>query len=116
MANTNGNPDKVLTSTGSSCVSARVGFKLAGVQYGYECWCGTSHGDALRLAEANCNTPCAGDATLKCGGFSVMNIYHTGLGGETPHLLSSRSIHEVVSLLHFPYLGLAHQGHRLVVK
>ena len=66
------------------CIAAHAGFKLAGVQYGYECWCGMSHGDAYRLDETNCDTPCVGDATLKCGGFSVMNIYHTGLGGETP--------------------------------
>ena len=60
-----------------------VGFQLAGVEYSYECWCGQSYGEAMKLSEQACDSPCPGDMSQKCGGFNAMKIYHTGLGGET---------------------------------
>ena len=70
------------------CVSRLLlchkGYAAAGVQFGHECWCGssTSYANANRQPETVCNKPCPGDRSQMCGAGCKMNIYDTELLGE----------------------------------
>lgn len=56
------------------------GYPLAGLQYGMECFCGDTYPSAkLILSQADCDIPCSGDESIRCGGYYKMDIYHTGL-------------------------------------
>ena len=59
------------------------GYSWAGVQYGYECWCGAlseitnvikPENDAT---EDECDTLCPGYSYEYCGGYYRMAVYHT---------------------------------------
>ncbi|KAF0327419.1 hypothetical protein K4K61_005780 [Colletotrichum sp. SAR11_59] len=51
------------------------GFNFAGVEYGRECYCGsTIHGGSI-AAEADCQMRCSGDAKSYCGSGGRLNIY-----------------------------------------
>ena len=57
------------------------GYSLAGMQYGYECFCGEKSIKDLtnfKIEEEKCNKKCPGASTEICGGYLTMNIYHTG--------------------------------------
>uniref|UniRef100_A0A2M4AJX4 protein xylosyltransferase n=1 Tax=Anopheles triannulatus TaxID=58253 RepID=A0A2M4AJX4_9DIPT len=56
------------------------GYPYAGVQYGYECFCGevTPKVEA-KLPDSSCNMKCTGDSKQVCGGYFTMNIYETGI-------------------------------------
>ncbi|GFZ47836.1 hypothetical protein JCM24511_05583 [Saitozyma sp. JCM 24511] len=56
----------------SSCASQ--GYTWAGVEYGRECWCGSS---ALinPTNSSNCNVPCSGDPWAKCGGSYAIEVF-----------------------------------------
>ncbi|KAK1977594.1 WSC domain-containing protein [Colletotrichum cereale] len=62
----------------SDCItaSASQGYEYAGVEFGSECFCGSSiqNGAALIAAES-CNIPCTADKTQYCGGAGALNIY-----------------------------------------
>eukprot|EP00752_Nemacystus_decipiens_P001582 g1543.t1 len=49
--------------------------KYFGVQYGKECFCGSSKDDYNQHGPAICNMRCAGDDDLVCGGFGAMNVF-----------------------------------------
>ncbi|KAL5019585.1 hypothetical protein ScPMuIL_002477 [Solemya velum] len=55
------------------------GFKFAGVQMGYECYCGHKLYDSRKTAEVSCDTPCAGNAAQMCGSETRQGIYRTGI-------------------------------------
>lgn len=61
----------------SKCKS--LGYALAGVSFGNECYCGNSiNGQNGGPADsATCNMACAGNANQQCGGSWRMNIYST---------------------------------------
>lgn len=59
-----------------------AGFEYAGMQFNYECWCGDKVALMKRTEESRCDSRCPGNRTQTCGGFLMMNVYHTGLGGE----------------------------------
>jgi len=67
----------------STCINycLHIGFSLAGLQYGYECWCGKALSDnGLRVSELQCNISCPSHETLSmCGGYLAMSVYLTGL-------------------------------------
>lgn len=67
----------------SACINycLRIGFSLAGLQYGYECWCGKALNDnGLRVSELQCNMSCSSHETRStCGGYLAMSVYLTGL-------------------------------------
>lgn len=75
------------TNCPSACVNhcLRVGFNLAGLQYGNECWCGKAlSDDAVHVGELQCNMSCPSHETQSvCGGYLVMSVYLTGLGRVT---------------------------------
>jgi len=67
----------------SACINycLRIGFSLAGLQYGYECWCGKALSDnGLRISQLQCNMSCPShDTQSTCGGYLAMSVYMTGL-------------------------------------
>ena len=70
-------------NTPSKCKSEcnKLGYSLAGVQYGKTCWCGNNVASRAKIAPSNdCNMTCPGDGTVFCGGFAVMNIYSANEG------------------------------------
>ena len=68
------------TSCQSLCTSK--GYSFAGTEYGQECYCGsTLSNGAASIASNNCNSPCAGNSGLTCGGSWAINIYQFTSGG-----------------------------------
>ncbi len=63
------------------CIVLLVGFQYGGVQFSYECWCGDKIRDKHKVSEERCDSSCAGNKTQFCGGYLLINVYHTGLGG-----------------------------------
>lgn len=67
-----------------TCVAA--GYTIAGVEYGTQCYCGsTLSGAADYVIAAACTMPCAGNSSEICGGEARINIYSNG----TPSQLSA---------------------------
>ncbi|KAI4286828.1 MAG: hypothetical protein L6R35_003921 [Caloplaca aegaea] len=64
------------------CVSACVtlGYKVAGLEFGNECFCGSAivNGGALATAETQCSMNCGGNPSQKCGAGSRMSVYALG--------------------------------------
>ena len=60
----------------------KQGYAFAGVQWGYECFCGNDYGKYG--PSANCDMQCTGDhrntEDAICGGFWAKSIMTTGLG------------------------------------
>jgi hypothetical protein len=57
---------------------AERGFKLAAVEYTYECLCANGYVDGIPPTPApieRCNKPCPGDKTVTCGGGFRMQVY-----------------------------------------
>lgn len=65
-----------------------------GLQYGVECWCGTSVSRLdLRAHPTECNSHCPGNRELLCGGSYCMNIYGpTSLPASTSMGLGSMTV------------------------
>ncbi|KAG8984863.1 hypothetical protein FRB94_010875 [Tulasnella sp. JGI-2019a] len=58
----------------STCSS--LGYIYAGTEYGDECWCGNSiAGGTIDPVDGDCNGPCAGDSTTKCGATYKLSVY-----------------------------------------
>jgi len=54
------------------------GYQYAGTEYAQECYCGAQpSAAAAKVAEADCQTPCKGNATQPCGGGSRLNLYYS---------------------------------------
>jgi len=75
--------EMIETNAPSTCINycLRIGFSLAGLQYGYECWCGKSMNvNGMRVSELHCNMSCPSRQTRSvCGGYLAMSVYSTGL-------------------------------------
>uniref|UniRef100_T1HTS4 WSC domain-containing protein n=1 Tax=Rhodnius prolixus TaxID=13249 RepID=T1HTS4_RHOPR len=62
------------------CLNIRLqlGYKFCGVEYGQECHCGNKRPDSsLEVGENQCEMPCPGDRSQKCGGAWRINVYST---------------------------------------
>ncbi|GFZ50872.1 Endo-1,3-alpha-glucanase agn1 [Saitozyma sp. JCM 24511] len=57
----------------SYCGSA--GYTYAGVEYGYQCWCGNSYDSTKKTSDSSCTYKCAGDSSQVCGGSYLLNLY-----------------------------------------
>lgn len=67
--------------TPASCRDAcsAKGYSIAGVEYGAECWCGSSLGkSSVKAKEGDCNMKCAADASQTCGAGDRLNVYAKG--------------------------------------
>ncbi|KAL2126789.1 hypothetical protein VTI74DRAFT_226 [Chaetomium olivicolor] len=53
----------------------RPRYKLAGLQECNQCWCSSYVGGEWTKDQADCNTPCSGDAAAFCGGKGVLYVY-----------------------------------------
>ncbi|EFQ30435.1 WSC domain-containing protein [Colletotrichum graminicola M1.001] len=64
-----------LTVSECTTACAAQGFPYAGVEFGEECFCGTSIQNGAPVPATSCNMACAGDKTQYCGGPAAINIY-----------------------------------------
>ncbi|KAK3320174.1 hypothetical protein B0T19DRAFT_283023 [Cercophora scortea] len=51
------------------------GFGLAGLEDGYQCFCGDVLIDSWLLGDSDCNIACAGDAGCTCGGSWALSVW-----------------------------------------
>ncbi|KAB5547350.1 WSC domain-containing protein [Coniochaeta sp. 2T2.1] len=77
--------------TQDKCMEACWMYKYAGIEYGKECWCGMSSGDTkngeinwagatgatpgFNATESDCNKPCPGNSTQRCGAGKRLNLF-----------------------------------------
>jgi hypothetical protein len=63
--------------TQDMCVStcARRGYSVAGVEYGRECWCGSSMPTVPAASAGECDMKCGGDASQVCGSAWRLNVW-----------------------------------------
>eukprot|EP00092_Neocalanus_flemingeri_P076238 GFUD01094536.1.p1 GENE.GFUD01094536.1~~GFUD01094536.1.p1 ORF type:complete len:168 (-),score=11.70 GFUD01094536.1:136-603(-) len=54
------------------------GYKLAGVEFGYQCFCGNAVTPLSLVSKTECDYPCPGNAREMCGGRNRMNVFATG--------------------------------------
>ncbi|KAI0193333.1 carbohydrate-binding WSC, partial [Xylaria flabelliformis] len=55
----------------------RAPYRLAGLEYARECWCGdVLNSLAVRLEDAACDLPCDGANTTACGGALKLSLYN----------------------------------------
>jgi hypothetical protein len=68
--------------TAESCVNTCVGlgYTVAGMEYGVQCFCDNAitNGGALAANQGDCNTPCPGNTKEMCGAGNRLNVYNTG--------------------------------------
>jgi WSC domain len=68
--------------TAESCVNTCIGlgFTVAGMEYGFQCFCDKAihNGGALAQNQGDCSTPCPGNSAEECGAGNRMNVYNTG--------------------------------------
>ncbi|KAL2210725.1 hypothetical protein CC79DRAFT_527896 [Sarocladium strictum] len=79
MTGAPGSPSRDMTP--EKCIATCVanGFKIAGLEYSEECFCGNAlNNGAPKTAESDCNMACAGDATQMCGAGNRLSIYSDG--------------------------------------
>ncbi|XP_075237841.1 uncharacterized protein LOC142334050 isoform X2 [Lycorma delicatula] len=75
----------------SLCLSH--GFKLAGLQWRVECFCGDSDlSSAKTINDSECSAVCSGDSTKKCGGDLKLSIYKTGVTSKQDYELKATYI------------------------
>jgi len=70
----------------NSCLStcAGKGYVYGGVEYGKQCFCGSSLASGAKSADSSdCNYTCASGSGI-CGGFNYINVYNaaSGLGDD----------------------------------
>ncbi|KAL5323613.1 hypothetical protein ACEPPN_008152 [Leptodophora sp. 'Broadleaf-Isolate-01'] len=69
-------------TTVESCVAKCValGFKVAGIEYGVQCFCDNylRNDAALATSDSQCAMSCPGNTAEKCGDGNRVSVYHTG--------------------------------------
>lgn len=79
MTGAPGSPSRDMTP--EKCIATCIanGFKIAGLEYAEECFCGNAlNNGAPKTAESDCNMACAGDNTQMCGAGNRLSIYSDG--------------------------------------
>ena len=67
----------------------RKGYKVSGVQYTRECFCGRRlPSRAKKISSGNCNHKCPGNKSKKCGGSWAMNIVRVLSGRNKKCMIS----------------------------
>lgn len=74
----NGNGRTGSSNNLESCAAFCSGYAYFGVEYGAECYCGsTIYSNSVRQSdESGCSMACAANASQKCGGPDFLNIYY----------------------------------------
>ncbi len=57
----------------------KEGYRFAGVQYSYLCFCGNKFGKYGRVPDSECSSRCYGDKNRFCGSFWHNSIYSVGM-------------------------------------
>ncbi|KAH7166532.1 glyoxal oxidase N-terminus-domain-containing protein [Dactylonectria macrodidyma] len=69
------------SNTPESCIAKCIanGFKIAGMEYSEECYCGNALNNAAKkTTESDCNMPCSGDSSQMCGAGNRLSLYSDG--------------------------------------
>lgn len=69
-----------------------AGYKYAGLQYGYLCFCGDRFGTYGKVDDAECDSLCFGDKTRYCGAFWHNSIFSVGKSSTRNEKVLSCSI------------------------
>lgn len=66
--------------TNQACINVckAKGFRYAGTQFSYQCFCDNSYGRYGKAPASECNKPCKGNLNAKCGGTWRNSVYRTG--------------------------------------
>jgi hypothetical protein len=67
--------------TSANCINecTSQGFKLAGTQYGSQCFCSSAlYAGAALTEDSQCSMPCSGNPLERCGNGNRMSVYSTG--------------------------------------
>ncbi|CAM9891933.1 unnamed protein product [Chrysoparadoxa australica] len=116
-------PEKIVlyhSNTPEECVAqcCERGFLYAGVQYGFDCFCGDEPGSHGRLDEDACTGKdaknCAGDSTRKCGGNNINMVYKvpqecskfTALRQLVPEIADTFKVEDITELAVFAIEGV----------
>ncbi|KAJ3276687.1 hypothetical protein HDU76_010512, partial [Blyttiomyces sp. JEL0837] len=59
----------------AACATQGLGYTVAGVEFGSECFCGTARPDTAIVPNSQCNVTCKGDGNEPCGGDSLIAVY-----------------------------------------
>ncbi|KAL9632257.1 MAG: hypothetical protein Q9164_005430 [Protoblastenia rupestris] len=89
---------KTSTDCAKHCLGA--GFKIAGTEYGTQCFCGNEMKQSKKLEESKCNTACDDDENETCGGSSSLSVYAkegASLGLRRRSHLRRHAVHHVRS-------------------
>ncbi|KAI5263007.1 hypothetical protein E4T47_09141 [Aureobasidium subglaciale] len=64
------------SNTPALCATAcrTLGYPYSGTEWSSECWCGKTAPTNPASSISVCNSKCAGDSTLKCGGGSLISV------------------------------------------
>lgn len=78
--------------TAATCATAcaAAGYKIAGIEYGWQCYCDNklNTSQSKKLDDSKCNMACAG-SSQSCGGDSAIQVYAasgTSLTRRSPHM------------------------------
>lgn len=73
-------PDST-TNTVEGCITSCIalGYSIAGVEYGSQCFCDNQieNSGTLAIAQTDCDLPCSGNSAETCGAGDRLNIYST---------------------------------------
>ncbi|EJD47485.1 WSC-domain-containing protein [Auricularia subglabra TFB-10046 SS5] len=65
---------------------ASLGYKLAGVEYGKECYCGNALASSAKKVDAGqCNMACSGDSKQKCGAGNRIQMFQRATNKRDAH-------------------------------
>ena len=65
--------------TNSECAKgcSKNGYSISGAENGGQCFCGNTL-DSKKVDSSECNSPCQGDSSQKCGGPARLSVYKKG--------------------------------------
>ncbi|SCO42989.1 related to glyoxal oxidase precursor [Fusarium fujikuroi] len=69
------------SQTPQKCIATCIenGFKIAGLEYAEECYCGNALNNAAsKTTESDCNMACKGDDSQMCGAGNRLSLYSSG--------------------------------------
>ncbi|KAG9701393.1 WSC domain-containing protein, partial [Aureobasidium melanogenum] len=87
----NGNSRTGSSNSLESCATFCSGYAYFGVEYGAECYCGsTIYSNSIRQSdESGCNMACAANTSQKCGGPDFLNVYYVNVTSSATTTTSS---------------------------
>ncbi|KAI4717875.1 WSC-domain-containing protein [Aureobasidium sp. EXF-10727] len=90
----NGNSRAGSTNSLDSCATFCTGYAYFGVEYGSECYCGSTiyANSILQSDETGCSVPCAANASQKCGGADFLNVYYINVTSSATSTTTSSAL------------------------